>query len=259
MRARNLKPGFFRNDLLGECDPLARILFSGLWCEADREGRLEDRPKRLKAECLPYDTCDVDALLDQLVTRGFINRYVVDGKAYIAIPEFAKHQNPHVREPASQIPAPGEHSASTVQAPDENRTGPALSPSLIPESPSLTPVASASPPKTATKRAPKHHGDEGPPGFVAFYAEYPKKVDRKIALKVWNRGWFEEHAEQLLADVRRRKTAHRPWVEGFAPNPATYLNGERWNDEMESPRTAGPQFRSAGNDGPSPASRRPLL
>jgi len=52
-RARNIKPGFFKNDQLAECHPLARLLFAGLWCEADRAGRLKDRPKRLKVECLP--------------------------------------------------------------------------------------------------------------------------------------------------------------------------------------------------------------
>ena len=56
MRARNLKPGFFKNDALAECDPLARILFEGLWCMADREGRLECHPKRIKAEILPTTT-----------------------------------------------------------------------------------------------------------------------------------------------------------------------------------------------------------
>lgn len=133
-RARNIKPGFFRNDRLAECDPLARILFAGLWCMADREGRLEDRPKRIKAECLPYDDCDADRLLEQLSDRGFITRYVIDGSAFIAINEFGKHQNPHVKEAASTIPAPGEHSASTVQAPEiPERAG------LIPDSPSLIP------------------------------------------------------------------------------------------------------------------------
>ena len=48
-RARNIKPGFFANENLAECDPLARLLFAGLWCLADREGRLEDRPKRIAA------------------------------------------------------------------------------------------------------------------------------------------------------------------------------------------------------------------
>lgn len=147
-RARNIKPGFFKNDRLAECDPLARILFAALWCEADREGRLEDRPKRIKAECLPYDDADVDALLGQLERAGFIVRYSIGEARYIAVLNFAKHQNPHVREPASTIPAPdgtgltetltetapGEHSASTVPAPDKPGTGPADSPSLIPDS-----------------------------------------------------------------------------------------------------------------------------
>ena len=38
MRARNLKPGFFKNETLAEIEPLGRLLFQGLWCMADREG-----------------------------------------------------------------------------------------------------------------------------------------------------------------------------------------------------------------------------
>lgn len=140
-RARNLKPGFFKNELLAECPPLARILFQGLWCEADREGRLEDRPKRLKAEYLPYDNCDADALLGELVARGFIVRYESNGCRYIAVLAFSKHQNPHVREPASSIPAPETHSARTVPAPDKHSSSPALSPFPFPDSKELPPSA----------------------------------------------------------------------------------------------------------------------
>ena len=69
-RARNLKPAFFTNDLLAEIEPLGRLLFQGLWCLADREGRLVDRPKRIKAELFPYDDADVDVLLSALAARG---------------------------------------------------------------------------------------------------------------------------------------------------------------------------------------------
>ncbi len=123
-RSRNIKPGFFLNDELAECDPLARLLFAGLWCIADREGRLEDRPKRIKAEVLPYDDCDVDQLLDQLAERGFIIRYEVDGSRYIQVTNFSKHQNPHKNEKDSEIPAPDMYHTSTVQVPDEHRTMP---------------------------------------------------------------------------------------------------------------------------------------
>lgn len=117
-RARNIKPGFFENETLAECSPLARLLFIGLWCEADREGRLEDRPKRIKAKCLPYDDCDADRLLAELERAEFITRYEVHGSRYIQIDTFAKHQNPHQRELASSIPSPfdAEHNLGDAQA-----------------------------------------------------------------------------------------------------------------------------------------------
>lgn len=125
-RSRNIKPGFFKNEDLADCDPLARILFAGLWTIADREGRLEDRPKRIKAEILPYDNVDGDALLSQLVERGFIVRYCVDGHPYLSIPTFIKNQQPHINEAQSTIPAPPdtlldkeEYPTSTVQAPEQ--------------------------------------------------------------------------------------------------------------------------------------------
>lgn len=103
-RARNLKVSFFKNETLAECHPLARILFEGLWCEADRDGRMEDRPKRLKAEYLPYDDVDVDELLWQLAERDFIKRYTASGCNYIWIPNFGKHQHPHRKEESKCYP-----------------------------------------------------------------------------------------------------------------------------------------------------------
>ena len=132
-RARNIKPGFFTNDVLGELPALARLLFAGLWTLCDREGRLEDRPKKIKAEVLPYDECDADALLSMLADKGFILRYWVAGTRLIQVTNWSKHQNPHVKEAASSLPAPDEHGASTVQAPDETQPKPALA-GLIPDS-----------------------------------------------------------------------------------------------------------------------------
>ena len=106
MRARLLKPGFFRNEVLADVPFEGRLLFQGLWCLADREGRLEDRHKRIKADLFPYDDVDVDALLGTLAGCGFIRRYVVDGAGYIQVTNFGRHQNPHPHEPSGDIPAP---------------------------------------------------------------------------------------------------------------------------------------------------------
>lgn len=123
-RMRTLKPSFFSNDQLAELPPVGRLLFQGLWCMADREGRLEDRPKRIKAEVLPYDTVNVDRLLTALAERGFILRYESDGTRYIQVVNFKKHQNPHVNEAQSTIPAPSEHGATPVPPPNGHSTAP---------------------------------------------------------------------------------------------------------------------------------------
>ncbi|MCR6546414.1 DnaD domain-containing protein [Dehalobacterium formicoaceticum] len=138
-RSRNIKPGFFLNDKLAEIAPLGRILFAGLWTIADREGRLEDRPKRIKAELLPYDDCDVDGLLEDLHQQGLIQRYQVEGNAYVWVINFNKHQNPHKNEIESTIPAPTEKSRNFVTSPEKAETTPADSFKLIPDSPILMP------------------------------------------------------------------------------------------------------------------------
>ncbi|EPK7664750.1 hypothetical protein MOV73_003770 [Raoultella ornithinolytica] len=114
-RSRNIKPGFFTNDELAECHPLGRLLFAGLWTIADKEGRLDDRPKKIKAMLLPFDEADCDALLQQLNDHKFIIRYRVNGECYIQISNWKKHQNPHCKEAASEIPAPLENDKSTGQ------------------------------------------------------------------------------------------------------------------------------------------------
>lgn len=114
-RARNIKPGFFLNDLLAEIEPLGRLLFAGLWTIADREGRLEDRPKKIKAAVLPYDDCDVDHLLNELSKRDFIIRYEVNGEKYIQIVKWEKHQNPHYKEVKSEIPPYINHNENVNQ------------------------------------------------------------------------------------------------------------------------------------------------
>lgn len=107
MRKRTIKPDFFADDEIASVSPLARILFTGLWCMADRAGRLEDKPRKIKAMILPYDDCDVDELLEEL-SPEFITRYEVDGERFISIRSFLKHQTPYTKEPPSFIPPPPE-------------------------------------------------------------------------------------------------------------------------------------------------------
>ena len=108
-RIRTIKPEFFLDDELAELPMVARMLFVGLWTIADCEGRMEDRPKRIKAQILPFDDCDVDGALQSLNDAGFIQRYEADGGKYIVVTNFRKHQRLSGIEAQSRsvIPPPG--------------------------------------------------------------------------------------------------------------------------------------------------------
>src|SRR3990167_3685007 len=91
-RARLLKPGFFSNEALCEIVPFGRLLFAGLWTIADREGRMVDSPKWIKAQVFPFDNVPVEKLLSDLEKAGFIQRYGrPDGKRYIQGTKFSEH------------------------------------------------------------------------------------------------------------------------------------------------------------------------
>jgi hypothetical protein len=185
-RARNIKPGFFKNEILGVADPLYSILFEGLWVLADRSGRLEDRPLRIKGEIFPYrDGIDMESMLDWLQSEGFIRRYIVAGKRYILVLEFVKHQNPHKNEAASILPAPEEirtepEIIGTTRAdpgfltPDSLITDTGFSDSLIPDL-SGQPPAEDSPPKP--KRPPKVAKEPAPTTAVwdSYAAAYRRR------------------------------------------------------------------------------------
>ena len=106
MRIRTIKPSFFKDEEIADLDPLCRLLFQGLWLMADSEGRLEDRPKRIKVEVLPYDECNIDAMLDDLVAARCIIRYEAGGKSCIQVRNFLKHQRIQTKEAIikSEIP-----------------------------------------------------------------------------------------------------------------------------------------------------------
>lgn len=109
-RIRYLKPDFFKDEDLATLPYEARLFFAGLWNFADKAGRLEDRPLRLKVEIFPYDKVDIEKCLQLLNKakngsgRPFIQRYQVDRERYIQICNWDKHQKPHHTEQESKIP-----------------------------------------------------------------------------------------------------------------------------------------------------------
>jgi len=109
-RIRYLKPDFFKDEDVAELPYATRLFYAGLWTQADKEGRIEDRTKRLKVEIMPYDDVDIDKMLEELSkpkknsNHPFILRYEIKGEKYIQILQWSKHQKPHHTEKESKIP-----------------------------------------------------------------------------------------------------------------------------------------------------------
>ena len=102
-RIRTIKPQISLDEELADLGFAARLFFRDFLCHCDREGRCEDRPKMLKAVIMPWDDIDVDVLISELSPK-FIIRYEVEGKKYLQVRQFLKHQKPNIKEAPSIIP-----------------------------------------------------------------------------------------------------------------------------------------------------------
>ena len=103
-RIRTIKPEFFTSESVLSVSPLARLLFIGLWCEADREGRKKWKPRTLKFRYLPSDNVEMNDLCEELKGEGMIDVYSIDGSDYCSIPGFKTHQVINNRERDSELP-----------------------------------------------------------------------------------------------------------------------------------------------------------
>ncbi|MBS0220100.1 MAG: hypothetical protein JSR91_05090 [Proteobacteria bacterium] len=112
-RIRTIKPEFFTSDDICALSPLARLLYIGLWCEADREGRLVWTPRVFKRRYLPDDACDADQVADELLARGLVVLY---GDGLALIPTFPRHQHLNPREAVSKLAAPDDARADAGAA-----------------------------------------------------------------------------------------------------------------------------------------------
>lgn len=221
VRSRNIKPGFFKNERLAELPPEARLLFIGLWLLADREGRLEDRPKRIKAEIFPYENRNVDLLLSKLAKSGFIVRYEVESNGYILVLKFKCHQNPHQNEKPSIIPAPD----NIAKLLEDSRTNPADSLLLIPSS--LNPESRT----IAQSRL---------SAFDSFWALYPKKKSKEQARTTWAKVTMTTKPAVIIQGLERLLPELKKRDRQYIPYPSTWLNDGAWTDELEEEAKHGP-------------------
>jgi hypothetical protein len=70
--------------------------------------------------------------------------------------------------------------------------------------------------------------------FDEFWNAWPSgyRIGRKPCQARWSRLRLDPLADSIIADVQRRQRDDRGWLNGYIPNPLTYLTQARWNDDI---------------------------
>jgi len=211
MRARNIKPGFFINEEVGSLTMTARVLFIGLWCAADKNGFIEYRPQKIKASIFPYDSLNLIKFLEEISQKGLITIWCDKDKHchFIEIPSFDKHQRPHPNEKQSELKEIVEQADDLIKLHEIKCNyrlilGKRNVDIIIPDT------------------------DDG---FDKFWSRMVKKLDKAKCKTAWKYIAKKNHdkihkALDIIIPVWDKKEKQ------YIPHPLTWLNGERWNDEV---------------------------
>lgn len=230
-RIRNIKPGFFENEVMGQLPFATQLMCISMYQCADREGRMEDLPIRIKAYAFRYRTDvsvdDVDGWLGELAAAKFITRYESGGVKYISINNFGKHQYFSHKEPPSVIPAPP--SSGNEQVSDKPRTRPRR----VSDKPRSGTLDNNKGQQVHIPQSETSLGLVSDSGFLEFWKIYPRKVGKPIAKKAWNNLPPESMASALAG--AQRMAARFPLGSDlkFCPHPTTWIHRAGWDDEDE--------------------------
>ena len=223
-RIRTIKPEFWTDETVVELDFGDRLLFIGLWNFADDQGFLPLRPKRIKMQVFPGDDFDVLASLERLWESSLVSLYACPDGLLLHIRNWSRHQK--ISNPARE-----KYSPSDLRKLDEwstDRQSP-LEPYPAEgkgrERKGRDSCASADAERVA---------DPILLDFEAWYDAYPRKRGKGQAVKAYRIARKKAAADELLDALREQIPTLTAKGPEYVPYPATWLNGERWEDEPDN-------------------------
>lgn len=221
-----------------------RLVYIGLWSYVDDNGVGRDNDKLIASALFALEddfresSRRVTGALRHLSEHGQITRYVVDGKPYLHVTAWTKHQRiekaskGRYPDPTCENAEPRPDSGSTTGAlPEMSAPGEGEKRRRVEEEKGENPVAHSRSEKEPT-----------PNRFDEFWAAYDKKVDRKKAEKAYAVASKKSGVtEDLIISAAGQYVAWQK-SEGkhpsFTKNPTTWLHGECWNDERAARQAA---------------------
>lgn len=237
-RIRSIKPEALQHRKVGRLSDRAFRLWVGMLTQADDEGRLVVDPDNLRVLCFGYHPKvkieHVSAALNEILGLGLIRLYGISQTIYADFPSWADHQV--VNRPAPSFIAPysagvpiTEYSLNGQGSYQHDLTRPDLTRS----DPTRSDPACVTPALA--------HREE----FEQFWTFYPNKTAKGYAhtcfLKAIKKVTLQVMLEALALQIQWPK-----WQRDggqYIPNPSTWLNQERWNDEVGKGGDRGGQKR----------------
>lgn len=235
-RIRSVHPSLFTDEAWVSCSPLARLLYIGLWTDADDQGLFEWKPLQIKMRLLPGDTADVALMLAELSDVGLIAAFEHGGKRFGAIKQFRKFQRP--KKPNSVHFMPPEwrtfvslDEASSEHDDDEPGAVPHQFPTSSEKSPQMEDGGCRGGEEISEAIASSVANGDGEGGFEALWKAYPHVKGRSSkprGLEAWLA--TESHLRADLPAAAKRYANGGTIPQSGAPALGKWLEEERWRD-----------------------------
>lgn len=220
MPNRILKESICTSDSIDMLSWFEEALFYRLIVNCDDFGRFDGRAAVIKSRLFPLKdgvtVKAVEAALNKLVIAGLVVLYVFEDKPYLHLPTWDKHQQ--IRAKRSKYPAPEDGVIShDIKCNQEIAYVPVIQSESNPN-PNPNPIQRA------------READDV--AFEAFWMSYPRKVGKQAAKKAFDK--VNVPVKTLVDAVERQKCSAQWRKENgrYIPNPATWLNQGRWEDEV---------------------------
>lgn len=235
MPTRIIREGILTSEPINSLSERAELFYRRLMSVADDHGRYFANPTLLRAACYPLK---VDAVTDKQVAASLAECtsttppliVLYGGDKYLQIANFRQQTRGKSKFPDF---APEKPQVPPNQLLSKCKTD--AKPMLIPDGGGGGgEVVCGGGGEDDILADGKPSADVVRCRFAEFWQAYPKKTGRKPTETKWKAKRLDARADELIADVKRRMASDRKWIEGYVPNPLTYLTQERWQDEIQT-------------------------
>ena len=224
MPNRIIKESICTSDSVDQLSWFEEVLFYRLIVNCDDFGRFDGRTAVIKNRLFPLKDNltikSVETAINKLASAGLVALYVFEGKPYLHLPTWNEHQT--IRAKRSKYPEPENICKQMISDASKCSRNP------IQSNPNPIQSESESESESNTRKALES-------AFDAFWAVYPKKTGKEAARKAFKK--IPKSAHSLLVPAVEAQKKSRQWMEEngrFIPNPATWLNQGRWEDEVQT-------------------------